>query len=175
MRRERRGALVEQHGRGHRRPRGHERRIGDDDGRDRGDGWLREQRRRRSNVGRATSGGGAESTGGASSGGTTSGGTTSGSSGSGGGTPPSKACQSCAQNAVDSQCASAHTQCTGDFACNQLLECHGDCDWTTQCNQMCDAIIPSGVPLFEALITCIACDVCGAPCAGSTVAAYGGP
>ncbi len=130
----------------------------------------------------STSGTGGSTTGSSGTGGattssgtsTTSSGTSSTSSGSSSGwlPPPSEWCSDCAEPAVDGPCAWAWEACSDHFACNQLLKCHTDCEWTQECNEACDDIIPSGVPLFQDLIFCVACDLCGPPCAGSSLMVY---
>jgi len=105
---------------------------------------------------------------------TTSSGSTSTSTGSSSGwlPPPSEWCSDCAEPAVDGPCGWAMEACLDHFACDQLLKCHADCEWTQDCNEACDDIIPSGVPLLQDLMACVACEVCQYACAGSSLEVY---
>ncbi len=77
------------------------------------------------------------------------------------------ACQGCA---LETECHAELVACTDEpsNACLDLNKCRLDCpdgpDLET-CIAACDAQLPAGVPLLDALLVCIFCEACPVSCA----------
>ena len=86
------------------------------------------------------------------------------SAGAGGsaGAPPQLTCDQCVQQNQD-KCAAPINACFSDMECNALLQCmQNGAD-----PQPCYDQFPGGVPGYNAIVSCLACDACPTECAGN--------
>jgi Stigma-specific protein, Stig1 len=70
----------------------------------------------------------------------------------------------CVSCALTDGCSDELTRCTGDMSCINYVGCVRSCK-TPACEDGCATTFPAGVPLYDAVLTCLYCTECPVDCA----------
>jgi hypothetical protein len=70
----------------------------------------------------------------------------------------------CTGCAVSSTCAEVYDGCFGDDSCLAFNKCLVSCKDDAGCRDECASVNPVGADRFEALVSCIVCQVCPKSC-----------
>ncbi|HRI67728.1 MAG TPA: hypothetical protein PK156_25975 [Polyangium sp.] len=77
------------------------------------------------------------------------------------------ACTGCA---VSATCAEVYDGCFGDATCLEFNKCWAGCNGDVMCRSACTESNPIGAERYQALLTCIVCQVCLGSCKDSEFA-----
>ncbi|HRI64129.1 MAG TPA: hypothetical protein PK156_07820 [Polyangium sp.] len=77
-------------------------------------------------------------------------------------------CVECSRNSADGLCVSKYDTCLGNAACYAYGMCVAMCmDGDAACKSLCESDNPTGVPIYDAYVTCVVCQDCYVQCDGA--------
>ncbi len=80
------------------------------------------------------------------------------------------ACTDCSRKSADGLCVDKYNDCLGNMPCFEYAKCVGNCmDGDKVCLSNCESFYPTGIPIYDAYVSCVLCQDCYVKCDGASV------
>lgn len=84
--------------------------------------------------------------------------------------PTCTACTDCSRKSADGLCVDKYNDCLGNMPCFEYAKCVGTCmDGDKVCLSNCESFYPTGIPIYDAYVSCVICQDCYVKCDGASV------
>lgn len=79
-------------------------------------------------------------------------------------------CTDCSRKSADGLCVTKYNNCLGNMPCVEYAKCVGTCmDGDKVCLSNCESFWPTGIPIYDAYVSCVICQDCYVKCDGANL------
>lgn len=78
-------------------------------------------------------------------------------------------CIECSRKTADGLCTGKYDACLANSDCVNYASCVGNCmDGDAVCKSNCESFYPTGIPIYDAYVSCVICQDCYGKCDGAS-------